>query len=332
MPPSVPEVVDLVVRLEDDPARRHVLKGHPHDLFQAAVDAGLVPSGGISSFAQVVGQAVNQGVLGFRSQPLGAHLPPVDAIWTEHAFQSRIDYFATVDGHQMAALYRQRQHPEPQVVWSGATTPNAISTDAERRDLFISHASEDKDSFVRPLSRALTARGWSMWVDELELTIGDSLTSRIDAALAQSRFGVVVLSKAFFAKPWPQRELSGLAAREIDGSKVILPIWHGVDRAYIAERSPPLADRLAANSDDGIDEVASKLSRALERGGLRPSASAANPDPAPAPWRGIHGGEANSSFVGAHVIDRDTGQRGQVEQVLGPASVLVRLEDGTLRR
>jgi hypothetical protein len=50
-------------------------------------------------------------------------------------------------------------------------------------DLFISHASEDKDTVARPLSKALEARGWSVWLDELELTIGDSLSGSIDAAL-----------------------------------------------------------------------------------------------------------------------------------------------------
>jgi hypothetical protein len=71
------------------------------------------------------------------------------------------------------------------------------------------------------LAEALIARGWTVWLDELELTIGDSLSGHIDSALAKSRFGVAVLSPASFAKEWPQRELAGLAAREVDaGSKV----------------------------------------------------------------------------------------------------------------
>jgi hypothetical protein len=147
------------------------------------------------------------------------------------------------------------------------------------RDLFISHASEDKESVARPLSEALTARGWSVWLDELELTIGDSLSGRIDAALARSRFGVVVLSPAFFAKPWPQRELAGLAAREVDaGSKVILPVWHGIDSHYIAKRSPILADKLGAPTSLGIEQVADKISLALERAGIRASAGL-SPEP-----------------------------------------------------
>jgi hypothetical protein len=137
------------------------------------------------------------------------------------------------------------------------------STDAF--DLFICHASEDKDLVVRPLARLLIDRGVRVWLDELELTIGDSLHGRIESGLSRSRFGAVVISPAFFAKEWPQKELAGLAAREGAGRKVILPVWHEVDREYIAERSPILADRLGATTQAGIEDVADKISHALER-------------------------------------------------------------------
>jgi hypothetical protein len=133
-------------------------------------------------------------------------------------------------------------------------------------DVFISHASEDKDAVARPLARALADRGWTAWLDELEMTIGDSLSGRIDEALSQSRFGVVILSPSFFAKQWPKRELSGLAAREVQsGAKVILPVWHSVDREEILRFSPTLADRLSAHTKDGIGAVADRLSEALEK-------------------------------------------------------------------
>lgn len=150
--------------------------------------------------------------------------------------------------------------------------PEGVDGSMDAIDLFISHASEDKGT-ARPLSKALEARGWSVWLDELELTVGDSLSGGIDAALARSRFGVVVLSPSFFVKQWPQRELAGLAAREVDaGSKVILPVWHEVDRQYIAERSPILADRLGALTSAGIEDVADKISLALKRAGVRAAA------------------------------------------------------------
>ncbi|HEX3041328.1 MAG TPA: TIR domain-containing protein [Solirubrobacterales bacterium] len=133
-------------------------------------------------------------------------------------------------------------------------------------DVFISHASEDKESVARPLARALTDSGWTAWLDELEMTIGDSLSRRIDEALSRSQFGVVVLSPSFFAKHWPQRELAGLAAREADsGTKVILPVWHRVTRGDIVQFSPTLADRLGAPTSDGIDSVAGQIIQALEK-------------------------------------------------------------------
>jgi TIR domain len=153
--------------------------------------------------------------------------------------------------------------------------PDSANGSEQITDVFIAHASEDKEVVARPLAAILTSQGWDVWIDELKLTIGDSLSRRIDAALARTRFGVVVLSPAFFAKEWPQRELAGLAAREIDmGSKVILPIWHNVDHAYIVRHSPVLADRLGALTSAGLDKVAEEISLALDSpadSSLRPS-------------------------------------------------------------
>ncbi len=75
-------------------------------------------------------------------------------------------------------------------------------------DVFISHASEDKDSFVRPLATALKTKGLSVWYDETTLKLGDSLRRSIDSGLAQSRFGIVVLSHVFFQKEWPPKRTS----------------------------------------------------------------------------------------------------------------------------
>ena len=63
-------------------------------------------------------------------------------------------------------------------------------------DFFISHASEDKDEVARPLALELRKHGFNVWFDEFELRVGDSLTKKINAGLARSRFGVVVLSEA----------------------------------------------------------------------------------------------------------------------------------------
>jgi hypothetical protein len=135
-----------------------------------------------------------------------------------------------------------------------------------RTDIFISHASEDKAAIARPLANALEKAGVSVWFDEATLTLGDSLRRRIDEGLAHSRFGVVVLSRHFFAKDWPQRELDGLVAREnASGEKAIIPIWHRLTKSQVAKFSPTLADRLAGNSKEGVRTLVRKIKEVLDQ-------------------------------------------------------------------
>jgi hypothetical protein len=135
-------------------------------------------------------------------------------------------------------------------------------------DVFICHASEDKDAFVRPLAKRLEEEHLFVWYDEFSLRMGDSLRRSIDIGLARSRYGVVVLSHAFFAKQWPQRELDGLVAREtIAGERVILPVWHGLSKAEVCGYSPTLADLVAVSSASGVEHVVQQVLRAVRPAG-----------------------------------------------------------------
>ncbi|MFL0683310.1 MAG: TIR domain-containing protein [Algoriphagus aquaeductus] len=128
-------------------------------------------------------------------------------------------------------------------------------------DVFVSHASEDKDDFVRDFVKCLQQQGIKVWYDEFTLRVGDSLRRSIDNGLKNSRYGIVVLSEAFFSKEWPQRELDGLFAREINGEKVILPIWHKISKNEVLKFSPIIADMLALNTSSfTIEEIAKEIS------------------------------------------------------------------------
>lgn len=126
-------------------------------------------------------------------------------------------------------------------------------------DVFISYASEDREAVADPLARLLAGFGLRVWYDQTDLKVGDSLRKTIDTALAQSRYGVVILSKHFFSKHYPNRELDGLAQREVEGRNVILPVWHDVTDADVRHFSPPLADRVARKWSEGAETVAWKL-------------------------------------------------------------------------
>jgi len=109
---------------------------------------------------------------------------------------------------------------------------------------------------ARPLAEALRQQRVEVWYDEFSLRVGDSIRRAIDRGLAQSRFGIVILSKAFFAKEWPQYELDGLTEREVSAREtVILPVWHGIEHADILRFSPTLAGRKAVTSPRMADIV-----------------------------------------------------------------------------
>jgi hypothetical protein len=147
--------------------------------------------------------------------------------------------------------------PEP-----ASTESSALGSEEPARhqehdyDFFISHASPDKDAVARPLYRTLANHGYRVWFDEAELKLGDSLLKSIDRGLANCRHGIVILSPAFFGRSWPERELAGLVQRADSGStRVILPVWHNVDKKEVTKYSPILADLYAVSTRDGVKAV-----------------------------------------------------------------------------
>ncbi|CAB4365433.1 MAG: DUF1883 domain-containing protein [Actinobacteria bacterium] len=131
-------------------------------------------------------------------------------------------------------------------------------------DVFISHASEDKAEVARPLHDLLVGRGLNVWLDEVQLKVGHSLRKGIDAAIAKSRYAVVILSPTFFTKSWTQYELDGIVGRQMNGEQLILPIWHNLSRTRLLEVAPSLADIVALNTaTETLEDIAEKLAAAV---------------------------------------------------------------------
>ena len=163
-------------------------------------------------------------------------------------------------------LVRERKEYERNITNEIQRRANLIHISAfdvhvqESYDFFISHASEDKDSFVRGLAEELQIRSARVWYDEFTLQVGDSLRRQIDKGLKNSRFGIVVLSKYFFMKEWAQKELDGLSSLEVSGDTRILPIWHEISKDEIVRHSPMLSDKFALNTSlNSTEEIADKL-------------------------------------------------------------------------
>ncbi len=127
-------------------------------------------------------------------------------------------------------------------------------------DVFLSHASEDKDDVARPLALALRQRGLRVWYDEFELRIGDNLIAKLNAGINASRFGILVLSKAFFGKDWTEYELNTLESLTVTEDYILFPIWHNISveelRAYRASLANIFARSTATHT---IEEIAIEI-------------------------------------------------------------------------
>lgn len=134
-------------------------------------------------------------------------------------------------------------------------------------DIFISHASEDKDILVRPLAKQLSkVYKVKVWYDEFTLEYGDSLLESIETGLQNSTFGVVVFSKEFFKKTWTDHEYKSLRTKEmLLNKKVIIPVWYNITKDEIAKYSLVLADKIAISLDTNfdIDDLAIKITKVV---------------------------------------------------------------------
>jgi len=146
-------------------------------------------------------------------------------------------------------------------------TQSPLSTESgvKKYDVFISHASEDKNEIVRPLASALLKKGVGVWYDEFELRIGDSLREKIDHGLANSRLGIVVLSQAFIRKGWANYELNGIITQAVTGKQVLLPIWHHITKEEVVKYSPALADKVARDTSiHSVEDIAQEVYELLQ--------------------------------------------------------------------
>ena len=57
--------------------------------------------------------------------------------------------------------------------------------------------------------------------------------------------------------------MDGLASRENDGVKVILPVGHNINAEAVREASPMLADRVATSSSKDLERVIEDLMQAI---------------------------------------------------------------------
>ncbi len=129
-------------------------------------------------------------------------------------------------------------------------------------DVFISHASEDKNAIARPIYEACQLNGLSAFLDEEEIGWGDSLTEILNHALGTSKLFLAILSENSIGKKWPQREIHTALARQVNGKQKFLPlIVDSPDMDHLGLTS----DILYVEWNNNPNELAEKLKGVLAK-------------------------------------------------------------------
>ncbi|RIW17480.1 toll/interleukin-1 receptor domain-containing protein [Algoriphagus lacus] len=143
---------------------------------------------------------------------------------------------------EMSALNSRKdidKHLTPKIkTWDGSKIvgkenlqEGILHTDEERPwakewDIFISHASEDKAEFVRPLAEALKDYGVKVWYDSFTLNPGKNLGDSIFTGIESAEFGIVVLSPHFIKKEWPLKEYELLRKIQSTQGDRLITLWY----------------------------------------------------------------------------------------------------------
>lgn len=90
--------------------------------------------------------------------------------------------------------------------------------------IFLSHSSKDKP-FVKALATDLAEAGYRPWLDEWQIKVGESIPRKINAALQECKYFVIVLSPNSTNSKWVEEEFYATYGNIFsDSGKVILPV------------------------------------------------------------------------------------------------------------
>lgn len=92
--------------------------------------------------------------------------------------------------------------------------------------VFISHSGKDKP-FVDRLVSDLASHGVPVWYDKLDMKIGDSIPQKINEALLEAKYFLIVLSPNALESRWVKEELNAALMRQIaSGGTFLLPVLY----------------------------------------------------------------------------------------------------------
>lgn len=131
---------------------------------------------------------------------------------------------------------------------------------ADDYDVFISHASEDKEAIARPVFAACAKLGLKAFLDEAHIGWGQSFTQKINTALGSARTVLVIVSSVSVTKEWPVTEVNTALSLEVSGHKKVVPLLVGKPDL---SRLPLIQGKDAMSWNGDADAVARRLQAAV---------------------------------------------------------------------
>lgn len=133
-------------------------------------------------------------------------------------------------------------------------------THAERRDLFLCHAWDDRQDAALEFYNLLTDLDVKVWFSEKDVPLGTPLMRQIDKGLKNSRAGIVLVTPALLRS----LEAEGIAERELSvllSSGRVIPVAHGTTFKDLLDVSPMLASHSGLTTADypSLEVVATKI-------------------------------------------------------------------------
>lgn len=89
--------------------------------------------------------------------------------------------------------------------------------------VFLSHSTKDKE-FVQRLADALTGAGFTPWLCEVDIDLGDSFVAKIEEGLTECDVALLVWSPDAAKSNWTKEEWTSVLARQVAEQKIRLSI------------------------------------------------------------------------------------------------------------
>lgn len=122
--------------------------------------------------------------------------------------------------------------------------------------VYLAHASVDKEALARPLAERLMANGINVWLDEWEISAGDSLKRKMEQGLESCTHFVVLLTPSSIGKPWVETEIDAGFVRAVGGKSRFIGLRVGTEiddlSAFLKTLSCPAVDLSTAEDVERV--------------------------------------------------------------------------------